>query len=158
MLVGRFGDAIETAIREQVAKALQEKGASFVHLKRYEDAIAAYDALVGRFGDATEAVIREQVAMALVNKGWCFDALERYEDGIATYDDCCFGASATPPRRPSASRSLRPCKKKEPLLYSWSATRMPSPPATCWSAVSATPPRRSSASGSPWGCTTRDCP
>ena len=42
-LVGRFGDATEAVIREQVAKALQEKRATFELLERDEEAIATLE-------------------------------------------------------------------------------------------------------------------
>ena len=64
----RFGDATEAALREQVAKALFNKGVTLGALNRSEEAIAVYGEVVRRFGDATEAALREQVAGALFNK------------------------------------------------------------------------------------------
>jgi TolA-binding protein len=61
----RFGAAAEAALREQVARALVNKGARLGELGRSEEAVAVYDEVERRFGAAPEAVLREQVAMAL---------------------------------------------------------------------------------------------
>jgi hypothetical protein len=68
-LIGRFGNATEAPMREQVVIALFKKGKAT--LDRSEE-IAVYDDLIGRFGNATEAPIREQVANALLRKGEVF--------------------------------------------------------------------------------------
>jgi hypothetical protein len=56
-------------LREQVAKALVNKGARLGVLGRSDEAIAVYADVLARFGTATELALREQVAKALVNKG-----------------------------------------------------------------------------------------
>jgi TolA-binding protein len=63
--VARFGDAPEPALREQVAKALVNKGVTLGELGRSEEAAGVYDQVVARFGDAPEPALREQVAKAL---------------------------------------------------------------------------------------------
>ena len=68
-LLARFGAATELPLREQVAKALFNKGVTLGALGRSEDAIAVYDDLLARFGAATELPLRELVAKALFNKG-----------------------------------------------------------------------------------------
>jgi hypothetical protein len=49
-------------MREQVARALSNKGLALDALGYSEKAIAVYDDLLTRFGSATEEPIREQVA------------------------------------------------------------------------------------------------
>ncbi|MGH7801305.1 MAG: SIR2 family protein [Thermodesulfobacteriota bacterium] len=58
----------EPALREQVARALFNKGITLGVLNRSEEGIAVYDEVVKRFGEATEPALREQVARALFNK------------------------------------------------------------------------------------------
>src|SRR5438445_13524956 len=74
-------------MREQVAKALYNKGITLGALNRSEDEISVYDEVVRRLGDATEQAVREQVATALYNKGIRLGALNRSEDEISVYDE-----------------------------------------------------------------------
>jgi hypothetical protein len=59
----RFGAASELALREQVAQALVNKGATLGELGRGEDAIAVYDDVIARFGadedPALKAIVRK---------------------------------------------------------------------------------------------------
>ena len=77
-VVARFGEATEPALREQVAKALVNKGISARPAgPRGRGEMPVYDEVVARFGEATEPALREQVARALFNKGvalasWAF--------------------------------------------------------------------------------------
>jgi tetratricopeptide (TPR) repeat protein len=66
----RFGEAVEPALREQVARALVSKGFTLRQLNRSEEAIAVYDEVVRRFGEATEPALRELVARALNGSGF----------------------------------------------------------------------------------------
>ena len=86
-LLARFGTATELPLREQVAKALVDKGVTLGTLGRSEEAIAVYDDLLARFGTATELPLRERVAKALFSKGVTLDELGRSEDAIAVFDD-----------------------------------------------------------------------
>ena len=63
-VVARFGDAPEPALREQVAKALVNKGVALGALERSEEAVGVYDEVITRFGDATEPILRQAAAMA----------------------------------------------------------------------------------------------
>jgi hypothetical protein len=63
-LLARFGTATELPLREQVARALFNKGVRLGTLDRSAEAIAVYDDLLARFGAATELPLREQVARA----------------------------------------------------------------------------------------------
>ncbi len=63
-VVARFGDATEPALREQLAKALFNKGVVLGELGRSEEAVGVYDDVVARFGDATEPALREIVDLA----------------------------------------------------------------------------------------------
>ena len=51
-VVARFGDAAEPALREQVARALVNKGVSSGELGASAAEVAVYDEVVARFGDA----------------------------------------------------------------------------------------------------------
>jgi hypothetical protein len=64
-VVRRFGEATERGIREQVARALVNKGLTQGKLTPPVDPVATYDEVVRRFGEATEPGIREQVGNAL---------------------------------------------------------------------------------------------
>ncbi len=67
-LIARFKDASEPALREQVAKALYNKGITLGQLNRSEEALAVFDAPIARFEDASEPALRDQVTEALHNK------------------------------------------------------------------------------------------
>jgi hypothetical protein len=56
-------------LREQVARALVNKGVTLGELGRSEEEIGVYEEVVARFGAAAELPLREQVARALGNKG-----------------------------------------------------------------------------------------
>ncbi|RBP17703.1 hypothetical protein DFR50_102195 [Roseiarcus fermentans] len=58
----------EPALREQVAKALVNKGVRLGQLQLSEEAIAVCDAVVSRYADAGEPALREPVAKALLCK------------------------------------------------------------------------------------------
>jgi len=85
-IVARFGDAPEAALREQVARALFNKGLTLGQLNRSEEEIAVYDTVLARFGDAPETALRASVARALFNKGVRLGQLNRSEEAIAVYD------------------------------------------------------------------------
>ena len=89
--------APELPLREEVAKALVNKGITLIALGRGDDEIAVYDDLLDRFGAAAELPLRELVAKALLNKGVRLGVLGRTDDAIAVYDDFLarFGAAVT---------------------------------------------------------------
>ncbi len=91
-------------MREQVARALFDKGCTLGELGRSAEAIATYDDLLARFGAATELQLCEIVAMALVNKG---AALGRSAEAVAAYDDLLarFGAATELPLREFAAKA-----------------------------------------------------
>jgi hypothetical protein len=57
----RFGEAPESALREQVAKALLNKGFALAQLGRPEEAIEVHDDALAGFREAPEPALREQV-------------------------------------------------------------------------------------------------
>ena len=63
-LLARFGDATESAIREQVAAGMVNKGYRLEVMERSAEAVEVYDELVARFGDAEEPGVRAQVETA----------------------------------------------------------------------------------------------
>jgi tetratricopeptide (TPR) repeat protein len=103
----RFGSVTEPALREQVAKALYDKGITLNQLGRSEEAVAVYDDLLARFGTAAEPELRRQVAKALYDKGFTLDQLGRSEEAIAVYDDLLarFGSVTEPALREQVARA-----------------------------------------------------
>ena len=85
-LIGRFCDDPRPELREQVAKALFNKGFCLGALGRDEDAIDVYDELIGRFGNDPQPELWQPVVLALFNKGGCLGELGRHEEAIAVYD------------------------------------------------------------------------
>jgi hypothetical protein len=100
-IIARFGAATEPALREQVAKALFNKGLRLAALGQPEQEIAVYDDVLARFGAATEPVLREYVAMALFNKSIALSDIGQSEQVITVYDDVVarFGAATEPALR-----------------------------------------------------------
>jgi tetratricopeptide (TPR) repeat protein/energy-coupling factor transporter ATP-binding protein EcfA2 len=75
-----------TALLEQVARAMVNKGFALVKLERHREAIAVYEEVLRRFGDASEIGLREQAAAALVNQGIALTEVGDLERAIATFD------------------------------------------------------------------------
>ena len=107
-MLRRFGEATEPALREQVAKALVNKGYRQGQLKQSEAAIATYDEVLRRFGEATEPALRELVAKALVNKGITQGQLNQSEAEIATFDEVLrrFGEATEPALRELVAEAM----------------------------------------------------
>ena len=88
-LLNRFGGDPAPAVREQVARAMVNKG----YILRYkldspEGAVDLFNKVVIRFGDSREPAVREQVAIALFFEGFTLsDRLHRHTDAVAVYDD-----------------------------------------------------------------------
>ena len=61
--------APEPTLREEIAKALLNKGISLSKLGRNDEEIAVYNNVLARFSTGTETALRENVARALYNKG-----------------------------------------------------------------------------------------
>jgi hypothetical protein len=57
----RFGDSQEPALREQVSKALLNRGIGYENSDNKKMAIIDYEDIVARFDDATEPEIEELV-------------------------------------------------------------------------------------------------
>jgi tetratricopeptide (TPR) repeat protein len=108
LIISRFSKAREPALREQVAKALFNKGWVLDNRGDSEDAIGVYDDVVARFGEASEPALREEVAMALVNKGIMLDERGDSEQAIGVYDDVVarFGEASDPALRREVARAL----------------------------------------------------
>ena len=86
-LIARFGGAEELALKEQVAKALINKGVTLGEMKKSEEEIAVYDDLIARFGGAEELALKEQVVKAILYKGVTLGEMKKSEEEIAVYDD-----------------------------------------------------------------------
>lgn len=86
-VIARCWEADELVSREQVAKALIQKGFALGALLRFDEELRSYDQVVARFGHATESVLVEQVACALVNTGARLWRLGEPQDAVAAYDE-----------------------------------------------------------------------
>lgn len=78
----RFGDATESALREQVATAFVTKGGSMGRQNRRQDAVRTYSEMLSRFGSATEPAVRSQAALALYGKTIYLNRLGRFDEAI----------------------------------------------------------------------------
>ncbi|MCK6372683.1 MAG: hypothetical protein L6Q69_01100 [Zoogloea sp.] len=66
----RFDNDTAPAVREQVAKALVNKGVALGQLGRTDEEIAAYDLVEARYANDTAPTLRESVAYARNSKGF----------------------------------------------------------------------------------------
>ena len=108
-VVKRFGELAEPGVREQVAKALFNKGVMLDKQNHTEKALEAYDELVRRFGDATEPTVREQVAAGLRNKGVILGQDKQTEKALEAFDELVrrFGDATEPTVREQVAAGLR---------------------------------------------------
>jgi tetratricopeptide (TPR) repeat protein len=79
LLLSRFWNKDDPALRKRVTWALSIKVAALISLDRSEEAIAVFDDLIHRFGDSDAGV--------LVGKGAVLEYLGRREEAITVYDD-----------------------------------------------------------------------
>jgi tetratricopeptide (TPR) repeat protein len=103
-VLDRYGD--DPALREQVARALVNKGATLGGLGRPEEAVAAFDLVLDRYGDDPAPALREQTAMALVNKGARLGFMGRQEEAVAAYDQVLDRYGDDPALREQAATAL----------------------------------------------------
>ena len=109
-MAGRgFGTATELPLREQVAKALVNKGVVLGQFGRSDEAATIFDDVIARFGTATELPLREQVAKALVSKGITLGQLGRGREAVAIYEDVIarFGEAEDPALKTIVERARR---------------------------------------------------
>ncbi len=108
LLLSRFGDNDDPALRETVATALFNKGHTLESLDRHEEAITVFDDLILRFRETDVPALREQVAHALLHKGLDLGRLKRGEEAIAVYDDLIrrFGEADDPTLRKYVANAL----------------------------------------------------
>ena len=107
-VVARFGKDDGPALKEQVAKALVNKGFTLGGLGRSEDAIEVYDDVAARFGTASEAGLRELVARALLNKALRLGQIGLSDDAIKACGDVAarFGTCGEPALRALVGKAL----------------------------------------------------
>ncbi len=107
-ILTRFGDATETALRKQVARALLNKGFTLGQMGDSAAEVAIYDDVLTRFGDARETALREQVASALVYKGATLGQMGDSAAEVAVYDDVLrrFGDARETALREQVARAL----------------------------------------------------
>lgn len=75
------------ATHTQIVGSLMNRGLMLYQLKRFEDAIRAYDGALVRIGETSKLTEREQVASALLNKGIALGKLQKRAEEIAVYDE-----------------------------------------------------------------------
>ena len=85
--VNRFREAEELVLREQVAKALVNKGVALGTLGRLEEVIEICDEIATWLQEAGELELQEQVARALVNKGVALGSLDRLKEATDVYNE-----------------------------------------------------------------------
>lgn len=78
---------LEDASELQITQAILNKGLALSYLKRFVEAITAYDDVIERFGDVPEPDLRETLARAMVNKGISLGNLNRFAETIAACDE-----------------------------------------------------------------------
>ena len=137
-VLSRFGDAKEVSLREQVAKALVNKGITLGQLGRGQEAIDCYAEVLSRFGDAKEVSLREQVAKALVYKGFRLGQLGRGQEAIDCYAEVLsrFGDAKEVSLREQVAKRW---STRASGSVSWDVARRPSTATRKSSAASATP-------------------
>ena len=81
-LLQRFGTSAEVTIQDLLAKALVEKSNLLCRLRRFEDAIVAYDEAVAEFVPNKSPALRLAVADALFNKAVCLRESGRPHDAL----------------------------------------------------------------------------
>lgn len=69
----------------QVARALKCRGLLLSELKRFGEALDAYESLLERFATTADHALTEQVAMALIEKGETLRELGRSDEALAIY-------------------------------------------------------------------------
>ena len=147
--------APEPALREQVAKALVNKGVRLGQLDRARMRSPSTTRWSRGSATAPEPALREQVAKALVNKGVTLGQLDRSEDAIAVYDEWSrrFGdgarAGAARTGRQRAGQQGRQARSARPLAGGDRRLRRSG------RRGSATPPSRRCANRSPRRWSTR---
>ncbi len=100
--------AYGAAAELRVNSALFNKGVVLAGLGRWEEAIAAYDALVRRTGGSQVLGLRENAVRALFNKGASLAGHNRYEEAIAVYDEVVrrFSDDPAPSLREAVAKAL----------------------------------------------------
>ncbi|MBQ5773595.1 MAG: tetratricopeptide repeat protein, partial [Acetobacter sp.] len=63
-LIQKFSNETDTAIKQNVAWAMKNKGVALSNLKRYDDAIKAYDACIQKFSNETDIEIQKIIKEA----------------------------------------------------------------------------------------------
>ena len=66
-LIGRFGEATDQALRDEVATALLNKGITHGLSDRPDEAVAAYDEVIRRYSGDTDPVYKKIVLQAICN-------------------------------------------------------------------------------------------
>ncbi|HET7047616.1 MAG TPA: tetratricopeptide repeat protein, partial [Solirubrobacteraceae bacterium] len=104
----RFGEDLDSVVRERVAYGLLLKGLSLARLGHSDDAIGVYEGLIDRAGGSADAKTRRHVAWAFNNRAFMLKELGRGEQSIAAYNELIdqFGDERNPEIRLRVSWAL----------------------------------------------------
>ena len=86
-LINRFKEHVELDIREQVAKALVNKGLALEGFDQLDNAIETYNEVIAKFGESDEFGLREAVARAFTSKAITLSKSEQFENAIEVCDE-----------------------------------------------------------------------
>ncbi|MBO6085346.1 MAG: tetratricopeptide repeat protein, partial [Acetobacter sp.] len=87
-IIKKFGgEESELSLKEQVARALYNKGVVLSQVGQREESVKSYDEVIRRFGGESELSLKEQVARALVNKGVALSQVGQREESVKSYDE-----------------------------------------------------------------------
>ena len=70
----------------QVARAIKCRALLLTELRRFHEALEAYESLIERFGTSSEPALTEQTAMAMIEKGETLFALHRPDEARRAYE------------------------------------------------------------------------
>jgi len=115
LLLSRFGNNSDPALRQSIAWALFNKSGALGSLGRHEEVIVVSDDLIRRFGESDDAALRKGVALALLYKGQALDSLSRHDEAVVVFDTLIrrFGESHDAALRKQVACAL--CKKSQAL-------------------------------------------
>jgi len=107
-LIATYSSGTSPAIREQVAKAMVNKGFVLGEMEKPDEAIATFDKLIAAYSSDTSPAIREVVAKAMVNKGVALGKVGKPDEAITTYDKliATYSSDNTPSIREVVAKAM----------------------------------------------------
>ena len=84
--VRRYGSSIAPDLQSQVAMVLAVRGAAFIGLERYDDALDVFGDMEERFRGSQAEEVLDAAAMAEVNRGIALGRLGRVEEALESHE------------------------------------------------------------------------